>query len=83
MNRPPRPKDQGKTENYIERKSRELMEAKAENAELKKLIKGNEEICRQRNRELLLHKAAAKAARSGLKTDLDAYLKLLKENDNG
>jgi len=57
-------------------------ELKAENAELKKLIKGNEEICRQRNRELLLHKAAAKAARSGLQTDLDAYIKLLKENDN-
>ena len=28
MNRPPRPKEQGKTENYIERKCRELMEAK-------------------------------------------------------
>jgi len=62
----------------------EYVEAtQAENAELKKLIKGNEEICRQRNRELLLHKAAAKAARSGLKTDLDAYIKLLKDKDNG
>ena len=39
MNRPPRPKEQGKTENYIERKCRELMEAKAENAELKELLK--------------------------------------------
>jgi len=61
--------------------SQVIRNLQTENAYLKKLIKGNEEICRQRNRELLLHKAAAKAARSGLKTDLDAYIKLFKEND--
>jgi len=49
---------------------------KAENEKLRGLIKGNEEICQQRNNELRLHKAAAKAAKSGSFSDLKKYIKL-------
>jgi len=49
---------------------------KAENAELRTLLKGNEEICRERNRLLVLNNAAQRAIKSGRKKDLDEYLRL-------
>lgn len=55
-----------------------IKQLKAENEKLNILIKASEDICLERDKELKLHRAAAKAAKSGLKKDLEAYIALKK-----
>jgi len=67
---------------YIDDLLAENAKLKEENAKLRLLIKGNEQICKERNYEMELHKLAAKAAGTGLERDLKAYIKRAEEIRN-